>query len=61
MHGGLEPLVELIKENKDNTNRDNKVRMYPNKILNVHKFQNKITKNDSEILLFGKSAANGSR
>ena len=25
MHGGLEPLVELIKENKDNSNRDNKV------------------------------------
>ena len=30
VHGGLEPLVELIKENKDNTNRDNKVRIHRN-------------------------------
>ena len=27
VHGGLEPLVELIKENKDNANRDNKLLM----------------------------------
>ena len=61
VHGGLEPLVELIKENKDNTNRDNKVRIYSNKILNIYKFPNKITKIDSDFRLFGKSAANGSR
>ena len=61
MHGGLEPLVELIKENKDNTNRDNKVRMYTNKNLEIYTLSNKITWNHPDILLFGKSAANGSR
>ena len=28
VHGGLEPLVELIKDNKDNTNKDDKVGEY---------------------------------
>ena len=35
VHGGLEPLVELIKDNKDNTNKDDKVGEYLFKLATI--------------------------